>query len=39
MVMLPGQQPNVGEKYGREFEKPLVVRVRRGGVSSGAAGG
>src|SRR6202035_1075720 len=27
MVMLPGQQPNVGEQYGREFEKPLVTNV------------
>jgi hypothetical protein len=27
MVMLPGQQPNVGEQYGREFEKPLAVSV------------
>jgi hypothetical protein len=27
MVMLPGQQGNVGEKYGREFEKPLVANV------------
>ncbi|HEV3230036.1 MAG TPA: hypothetical protein VGY97_11210 [Solirubrobacteraceae bacterium] len=27
MVMLPGQQANVGEQYGREFEKPLVSRV------------
>ncbi len=39
MVMLPGQQGNVGEQYGREFEKPLVVRVRRGGLSAGAVGG
>jgi hypothetical protein len=29
MVMLPGQQGNVGEQYGREFEKPLVTRVSR----------
>jgi hypothetical protein len=36
MVMLPGQQANVGEQYGREFEKPLVVRVRRGGASAGS---
>jgi hypothetical protein len=36
MVMLPGQQMNVGEQYGREFEKPLVVRVRRGGASAGS---
>ena len=27
MVMLPGQQGNVGEQYGREFEKPLIVRT------------
>jgi hypothetical protein len=27
MVMLPGQQGNVGEQYGREFEKPLVART------------
>ena len=33
MVLLPGQQGNVGEQYGREFEKPLVVRVQDGGVS------
>jgi hypothetical protein len=39
MVMLPGQQPNVGEQYGREFEKPLVVRVRGGGLSAGSVGG
>jgi hypothetical protein len=35
MVMLPGQQHNVGEQYGREFDKPLVVRVRRGGAAAG----
>ncbi len=29
MVMLPGRQGNVGEQYGREFEKPLVTRVSR----------
>ncbi|MFL5822810.1 MAG: hypothetical protein ACJ764_05140 [Solirubrobacteraceae bacterium] len=39
MVMLPGQQGNVGEKYGREFEKPLVVRVGSGGVRAGSVGG
>ena len=39
MVMLPGQQPNVGEQYGREFEKPLLVRVRGGGVTAGSVGG
>jgi hypothetical protein len=39
MVMLPGQQPNVGEQYGREFEKPLVVRVGGGGLSAGSVGG
>jgi hypothetical protein len=38
IVLLPGQQGNVGEQYGREFEKPLVVRVQRGGVSAGAIG-
>jgi hypothetical protein len=27
MVMLPGQQSNVGEQYGRSFEKPLVPVV------------
>jgi len=27
MVMLPGDQGNVGEKYGRSFEKPLVPVV------------
>jgi hypothetical protein len=27
MVMLPGQKPNVGEQYGREFEKPLLTRA------------
>jgi hypothetical protein len=27
MVMLPGRQGNVGEQYGRGFEKPLVTRV------------
>ena len=36
MVMLPGQQMNVGEQYGREFEKPLVVRVHRGGANAGS---
>jgi hypothetical protein len=30
MVMLPGQQANVGEQYGREFEKPMVVQVQGG---------
>jgi hypothetical protein len=39
MVMLPGQQRNVGEQYGREFEKPLLVRVRGGGVTAGSANG
>ena len=39
MVMLPGQQMNVGEQYGREFEKPLVTRVTPvGGVSTGSIG-
>jgi hypothetical protein len=28
MVMLPGDQGNVGERYGRSFEKPLVSVVR-----------
>jgi hypothetical protein len=36
MVMLPGQQPNVGEQYGREFEKPLLVRVDGGGAAAGS---
>jgi len=39
MVMLPGQQSNVGEQYGREFEKPLVAHVQGGGVSAGSVGG
>jgi hypothetical protein len=40
MTMLPGQQGNVGEKYGREFEKPLLVRVTPvGGASAGSVGG
>ena len=39
MVMLPGQQGNVGEQYGREFEKPLLVRVRGGGAAAGSVGG
>ena len=39
MVMLPGQQPNVGEQYGREFEKPLVVQVQGSGLSAGSVGG
>ena len=39
IVLLPGQQGNVGETYGREFEKPLVVRVQDGGVSAGPLGG
>jgi hypothetical protein len=28
MVMLPGDQGNVGERYGRSFEKPLVALVQ-----------
>jgi hypothetical protein len=28
MVMLPGNPGNVGERYGRSFEKPLVAIVR-----------
>jgi len=39
MTMLPGQQGNVGEQYGPEFEKPLVVRVRGGGLAAGSLGG
>jgi hypothetical protein len=39
IALLPGQQGNVGEQYGREFEKPLVVRVQRGGVAAGSVGG
>jgi hypothetical protein len=39
MVMLPGQQSNVGEQYGREFEKPLVVSVGGGGAAAGSVGG
>jgi hypothetical protein len=39
IVLLPGQQGNVGEQYGREFEKPLVVRVQRGGVTAGSVNG
>jgi hypothetical protein len=27
LVMLPGNPGNVGEKYGRDFEKPLVTTV------------
>ena len=27
IVVLPGQQPNVGERYGRSVEKPLVAIV------------
>jgi hypothetical protein len=27
MVVLQGQQGNVGERYGREFEKPLIAQV------------
>ena len=27
IVVLPGKQPNVGEKYGRGVEKPLVAVV------------
>src|SRR5947209_178724 len=27
LVMLPGERGNVGEQYGREFEKPLVATV------------
>jgi hypothetical protein len=30
IVVLPGQQPNVGERYGRSFEKPLVATVLPG---------
>jgi hypothetical protein len=36
MVMLPGQQGNVGEQYGREFEKPLLARVQGGGLAAGS---
>jgi hypothetical protein len=39
MALLPGQQGNVGEQYGREFEKPLVVSVKGGGVAAGSVGG
>src|SRR5205085_3359216 len=39
LVMLPGQQGNVGERYGREFEKPLVVQVGGGGVTAGSVNG
>ncbi|MFL5886523.1 MAG: hypothetical protein ACJ77M_15735, partial [Thermoleophilaceae bacterium] len=40
MVMLPGQQGNVGEQYGREFEKPLVGVVQAFDTNSpGADGG
>jgi hypothetical protein len=40
MVMLPGLQGNVGEQYGREFEKPPVVRVTPvGGARAGSVGG
>jgi hypothetical protein len=39
IVLLPGQQGNVGETYGREFEKPLLVQVQGGGVSAGPVGG
>jgi len=28
LVMLPGEQGNVGERYGRSFEHPLVTTVR-----------
>jgi hypothetical protein len=27
MVTLPGQEGDVGERYGREFEKPLIAQV------------
>jgi hypothetical protein len=27
LVMLPGEQGNVGERYGRSFEHPLVATV------------
>ena len=27
LVMLPGEQGNVGERYGRSFEHPLVTTV------------
>jgi hypothetical protein len=40
MVMLPGLRGNVGEQYGREFEKPVVVRVTpAGGLRAGSLGG
>ncbi len=39
IVLLPGQQGNVGEEYGRELEKPLVVRVDAGGVTAGPVNG
>ncbi|MEA2645346.1 MAG: hypothetical protein QOE92_429 [Chloroflexota bacterium] len=31
-VILPGRQANVGEAYGRAFEKPLVATATPGGV-------
>ena len=39
MVMLPGQQGNVGEQYGREFEKPLVAPPPAPSPRPGGAGG
>ncbi|HEX2015612.1 MAG TPA: hypothetical protein VGN69_02880 [Solirubrobacteraceae bacterium] len=47
IVMVPGRQPNVGEQYGREFEKPQVATVNdytggppaSGGDATGGGGG
>jgi hypothetical protein len=40
MVMLPGEQGNVGERYGREFEKPLIATVQQYGTTApGVDGG
>jgi hypothetical protein len=36
MVMLPGDPGNVGERYGRSFEKPLVAVVTDAGVTPAA---
>ena len=28
LVLLPGEQGDVGERYGRSFERPLATTVR-----------
>ena len=39
MALLAPNQPNVGEAYGRGFEKPVLATVIGGGSSAGSIGG